>query len=354
MKNKKFSDYGEKRIISEIIKPLFKYDKDFGLGDDAAIINFGNFSILATTDKIPEDLIAFKLGLMTPEEHGRYLIAVNVSDIAAMGGNPIGILLNLSFPKYSDIEYFKYFLEGIKKASMEFSVPIVGGDTKWGSVPSLTATCIGISKKGRELRRSTAKVGDILCVSGEIGLFSTALIYFTFAKPKGLILSDKEESILKRKLVYPIPQIELGKLLAKSQACTSCMDITDGVGQSINELSESSNVSYEIDESKIPCNKITYKLAKKIGCDWIDIALGVGLDLELLFTINAQHVNRIDKLKSIIPIGTVVKRNKSILVREKSTVDLNTYGGWEHFVDLMPIEIVLNKAKLSKNDKKPK
>jgi thiamine-monophosphate kinase len=347
MKNKKISDYGEKRIISEIIKPLFNYGNDFGLGDDAAILNFGNFSILATTDKIPEDLIALKLGLMTPEEHGRYLIAVNVSDIAAMGGNPIGILLNLSFPKYFDIEYFKCFLKGIKNASMEFSVPIVGGDTKWGSAPSLTATCIGISKKGRELRRSTAKVGDILCVSGEIGLFSTALIYFTFAKPKGIMLDAEEENILKRKLVYPMPRIKLGKLLAKSKICTSCMDITDGVGQTIKELSESSNVSYEIDERKIPCNKITYKLAKKIGCSWVDIALGVGLDLELLFTIDAEYVN---KLKPIVPIGTVVKRNKSILLMEKSSVDLDTYGGWEHFMDLTPIEIVLNKAGLSKNN----
>lgn len=337
------SDFGEKKLISDFILPLFKSKVNFGLGDDAAMIKIGKNILLATTDKIPEDLIAIQLDLMSPEEHGRYLIAVNISDIAAMGGVPLAILLNLSFPKDFSFDYFIRFLNGIKNASAEFSTPIVGGDTKWGTVPCLTATCLGLSTEKRVLRRNGAKIGEVLCVSGEIGLFSTALIYFCYAKPKGVLLNKNEEEQLRKKLTWPLPKVKLGKYLGNSGYCTSCMDITDGFGQSIKELSESSNVSFQIFENQIPCNKLTYKLAKMLKCDWIDIAFGVGLDLELLFTLNEQHIL---KSKDIICIGKVIPHNENQLKRKNSIINLDSFGGWEHFLNLNAIDVVLKRAKL--------
>jgi len=334
----KAKNYGEKRLIRDVIFPIIKNDIDVGLGDDSSIIRISDFDIIASTDKIPEDLMALRLGLMTPFEHGRYLSEVNISDIAAMGGVPKALLLNLTMPDDFSIEYLESFLKGVKSSCKKWDVIIAGGDTKWGSTVCFSATCIGVLDKGKAIRRNGAKIGDYLFVSGIFGLFSTALLYFLAAKPSGFKLKYKEEIFLKNKLVLPEAKVDVGIDLNKSMCCSSCMDITDGFSQSLYELSDSSNVSFEIKECLFNYHELTYKLADYFKCTPNDIAFGVGLDLELLFTIKPEGINKISK-HHILLGQAIEKESNMLLMRDGSSVVIEPKG-WEHFTGKTPVELV--------------
>ena len=135
------SDWGEKRIIREIIGPICNSPAiEIEVGDDAAVLNFpAGQQIVISCDKIPEDLLALQLGLMDPFSHGRYLATVNLSDIAAMGGQPLGLLCTLAIPDTFELEYLRAFVEGFAAGGAEWSTPVVGGDTGWAS-----SVCFGI------------------------------------------------------------------------------------------------------------------------------------------------------------------------------------------------------------------
>lgn len=328
------ADLGEKRIISEIIKPMCNTDRVLiGVGDDSAMLNIPKgYNLLISTDKIPEDLLSLQLGLMDPYHHGRYLAVVNISDIAAMGGKPVGLLPVFALPNDFKINYFKKFYRGFVDGGNEWKTPIIGGDTGWGTAPCFSATCIGIVKKGRVLRRDGAKINDSIFVTGYVGLFSTALIYFIIAKPNGLKLPKDEENYLKNKLIMPMANVSKGLRLANSCICTSCMDITDGVARTIYELSSISNVKYKIIEELLPIHHTTLKIASFLNIEPRKIIFGIGLDLELLGTISIKKNALPATLrKDIVIIGKVYNGNQNILITKNNNEIPIPVFGWQHF-----------------------
>jgi thiamine-monophosphate kinase len=209
------ADLGEKRIIREIIRPACQNQAvDVGVGDDAAIIAFPpNRRLVISTDKIPEDLLAIQLGIMDAFHHGRYLATVNISDIAAMGAEPLGLLCTLALPNTFEVGYLKEFINGFVAGGAEWNVPVVGGDTGWGSSVCVSATAFGCIESGNALLRSGAQVGDRIFVSDDIGGFGAALAYFVVAKSRGLQLSQDEEHWLRDKLIRPIARVDVGRAL---------------------------------------------------------------------------------------------------------------------------------------------
>ena len=206
---------GEKGIIRDLIRPLFAVDSlEVGLGDDAAVLKVAdNLSIVLTIDKIPPQLVAQTLGVMTDRDVGRYLVVANLSDLAAMGACPIALLLSICLPIDFTKERLKAFLEGFAEASREFSVPVAGGDTAGGAATAFVAAAVGRIEPGTALRRSTAQVGDVIFATGRPGSFGTALAYFLVAKPRGEYLPPEDEAFLVEKLCHPTPRLEQGKLL---------------------------------------------------------------------------------------------------------------------------------------------
>ncbi len=329
------SDLGEKRLIREIIAPICGVPTaGLGIGDDAAMVDLPEgTSLLISTDKIPEDLLALQLGLMSPFEHGRYLAQVNISDVAAMGGRPLGLLANFALPNDFSLEYLKQFFQGFVSGGAEWDIPVIGGDIGWGSAPCFTATVFGCVEKHKVLTRSGASVGDGVFVSGPIGGFGTALAYFAVAKKQGFHLSEDYEKYLLEKLVHPTAKVEAARLLAETSICTSCMDVTDGFRQTVAELTEASGVGFTIDEDRLPVHPVTLEVAKFLNIKPTEIVFGIGLDLELAGTLSCKANSLPANLAGkVIVIGTVNDDGQNVLrVKSGETVPLPGVG-WQHFI----------------------
>ena len=321
-------DVGEKRLLREYVWPyLKKYGDDYLIGDDAAIFDIEDGKqIVVSTDKIPEDLLSKQFDLISPWQHGRYLAQVNISDIAAMGGRPLALLATLGLPANWLVSEFAEFIRGIADGAAESGARLIGGDLGWAPSASLSATAIGEIPRNSALVRSGAKIGDKVFLSGEVGSFSAALIYFGFDKGINCVLDDDEKEHLLRRLIMPTARVDIGLKLSEIDNCSSCMDITDGLKQSIVELSELSHVDVRIFADALPIHKATRKVACALGIDLWEMIFGIGLDLELIGTISGAIPNDLDG--DLTYIGDV-HDGTNCLVIENDVIALPGIG-WQH------------------------
>lgn len=319
-------DVGEKWIVENLIVPIAGSPRaGLGVGDDAAELPLSDSkSVLVSSDKIPEDLLALQFGLMSAYEHGRYLAMVNISDIAAMGGVPLGLLATLALPNEFELAYLEDFLRGFAAACEEHECYLIGGDTGWASVPVLSATAVGWIETGTSLTRAGARPGDRVCVTGELGGFGAALRYFA-ADPKFRTLDTDDELELRKHLTLPSAQVQLGRMLHQTGSCTSCQDITDGLGQTLTELSRASRVRMNIEADRIPIRSVATRVAHALGLDPIDIAFGIGLELQLAVTLSPD-AGLIDHLTEI---GEVTDGSGLILTESGEVRPVPE--GWQHF-----------------------
>jgi len=329
---KKIAELGEKKIIEEILGPLLGEV----IGDDCAIIDLGEKYLVVTIDKIPEKPIALELGLMNYYDIGYYLAVANLSDVASMGAQPLVLIAALAFPSNFEIKNLEDLVKGINDACRDHNTSYIGGDIGESSVISLVGATFGIVDKNKILKRFGQKKGDILFTTGYIGLFSTALIYFLKAKPEGLKLSEKEEKILKDKLIRPKAKFEEAYLLSNSYSCISCMDISDGFSMSIYELMKINKKGVLLYAQKLPIHEITYKVADYLNVDPLNIAFGPGADYELIGSIKKDSYEEVKKVfkqqnKKLYFIGEVIEEKKYIL-RNGGKIKEVPFKGWQYFV----------------------
>ncbi|MFE9579859.1 thiamine-phosphate kinase [Nocardia sp. NPDC006044] len=280
-------DWGEKRLVAELGRIIGQgADAIVGIGDDAAVVDFPHpNALVVSTDRVPGDLLAWRLELISPYELGRYLVEVNVSDIIAMGATPHAFLLNLGFPAAYPVEDFFDLIRGAAERATELGAPIVGGDTKSAASPELVGVAIGYVKRSRMVTRRGAMPGDVLAVSGPVGGFGAAITYY-YRRDRDLKLDETTEVELRRCLTRPVARVDLAALLFDS--CTACIDITDGLAESIRELERAASCEFEIDLALIPLHPAVQMVADLLAIDPYEIALGIGLDLELLCTVRAD------------------------------------------------------------------
>ena len=241
-----------------------------GVGDDAALFSLEQgYQLVTTTDTLTEGV---HFSSSTPaEDTAHKSLAVNLSDIAAMGAKAKYFTLAISLPKI-DQSWLKEFSDSLKQLSERYEVSLIGGDTTRGSL-NITITMIGIVESSKALTRSGARPGDGVYVSGRIGDAG-----FCFWKlSNGLVSSNQE---LKR-LNCPIPRIELG--LALQNLASACIDISDGLEQDLSHILKASSVGAVIEVKKIPVSEALHVHVKDTN-DW-SIPLCGGDDYELCFTI---------------------------------------------------------------------
>lgn len=327
----KVKELGEKALIEQIIEPLLR-----DIGDDCAIIDVGNKYIVVTIDKIPEKPLAFEIGIMNYYDMGYYLAVANLSDVASMGAQPFGLIAATIVPDDFEVDNFRKMIEGIFNACRDHNTKFIGGDTGSASAISLVASAVGIVDKDKILMRAGARIGDLLFTTGFVGLFSTALAYYLEAKPKGLLLTSNEESLLKNKLIKPKAKFEEAYLL-NSSYCTSCMDISDGFTMSIYELIKANKIGFKLYEKNIPVHEITFKIADYLGVEPLKIALGAGADYELLGTVKSEKKKEIEDIfssneKNIYFLGKVVE-NQGFYIQRKDEINREIpKSGWQHFI----------------------
>lgn len=318
-------DLGERALIDRVREIAVRYSVTPIPRDDAAILAVdGGAKVVATTDRVPGDLLARRAGLMTAEELGRYVVEVNVSDLVAMGAAPLGFLLNIGLPNDFELGEFESLIDGVARRAAEVGAPLIGGDTKTAAGLQVVGVALGQIPPGCEaVRRDSARSGDELRVSGPLGGFGAALAYF-FRGDTSRELPSTVVSRLRERLVHPTARIDL--LAEVRQFCTACMDITDGLAESVLELERASGCAFQIDASLIPLDPLAREVAAFLDIDPIDIILGIGLDLELL------HCSRDAHMSGSTAIGVTITGavGGSTLRRDGAEVRLAESRGFEH------------------------
>jgi thiamine-monophosphate kinase len=288
-------DLGEDRIIKEIISPRFPAldSPAFGIGDDCAVIPSpgSEFSLTITTDPCPTPII----GQLDPQtdfyHYGRLSMLVNVSDLGAMGARPLGFTMSTVMPEKMLVSDYKRFLDGLYDASVEWSCPIIGGNIKDGSEFTATGTALGCVRKGHTMYRVGAKVGDYVCVIGEMGLFWSAILARLNNFPKEII----ENQLLQDTLYKPSCRIYEGIALAESLSATTCMDSSDGISGCLHEIASLNKVDILIKSNLLLSNPVVMNVSELAGIDVRKLLLSWG-NWELVCTVNPSQIDKVKEL----------------------------------------------------------
>lgn len=322
---KKISDMGERKAIDFISNILSKGNAAVGIGDDCAALDFGEDYLLISTDMISEETHIPKT--MTPWQIGWFIVAINLSDIAAKGGRPLGIVLSLGLPKDTTGLFLEELNEGADKCATTYNTSIIGGDTKENPNVTVSGTAFGTVKKDEFMPRKGAEPEDIVAITGTLG--NAGAGYYATQH------NIEDKKILKG-LLEPKPKLQEGIALAKERIVTSCMDISDGLSSSLYQLQELNNVGFEIDQEKIPLSPNLLRLSEEDrSIDVYDYGLHFGGDYELLLTIPQGEFEKAQKTvektdNSLTPVGRVTKDNKIYIVYE-GTKKILLNKGYEHF-----------------------
>ncbi|MCQ2607775.1 MAG: thiamine-phosphate kinase [Bacteroidales bacterium] len=314
------SKLGEFELIQQIRSSVIVPENIQGIGDDCAVIpQQEGYETLVSTDMLMEG-VHFLREDVNPYQLGWKSAAVNFSDIAAMGGEPIGSFLAFSLPKNLSDEWIARFMEGYQAISQQFSFPLLGGDT----TSSLDRICIcvtvlGKTKKGLSRKRNSAQVGDLVCVTGTLGDSAAGL---------DVILNKRErkedEHWLVNRHYHPTPRLFEGIELAKTEGVHAMMDISDGIGSDLRHIIEESQVGINIQVETIPLSPQLRRYCTTNHLDAIQLATCGGEDYELVFTVSPEAEKQITVAHTII--GTVTAGNE--LNWEGSNKE---YLGFRHF-----------------------
>lgn len=321
-----------------------------GIGDDAAWIPRAPAGVLVSTDCLVEG-IHFRRG-EPARLLGRKSLAVNLSDIAAMGGRPSGFLLTLAVPPGLPPRFFDDFIDGLHEASRQHSTELLGGDcSASGSdlVVSITVFGTPAGKRARVLPRDGARPGDTLFVSGALGSSATGRLLLSRGwrlrlDPSGRDPSavapagarpgrDERTRALEAMLAHldPRPRVELGADLARLGAASAAIDVSDGLSIDLERLAASSRVGAVVMEAAVPIGDPARALAARLGTDPLALALAGGEDYQLLFTVPPSRRRLLTGLDAL-PIGRITRRTGGLrLVRPGGRERRLPKGGHDHF-----------------------
>ena len=309
-------------------------ESQYGIGDDAAVLEFGEQQTLVTTDLLMEG-VHFDL-VYTPLKHLGYKSAiVNFSDIYAMNGTPKQITVSLAVSKRFCIEDLEQFYEGLKLACQVHGVDIVGGDTT-SSVTGLaiSITCIGVAHKEKIVYRNGAKETDLICVSGDLGAAYMGLQLLE--REKAVFEGQQEaqpdfagkEYLLERQL-KPEARKDIIEALAKEGILpTSMIDISDGLSSELMHICSQSHTGCRIYEDRIPIDYQTAVMAEELNMNVTTCALNGGEDYELLFTVPLTSHDKVAAMKGVKVIGHITKPELGLglITRDGQEFELKAQG----------------------------
>lgn len=317
----KVREVTERALIARIAKLLPKPGNNIIVGagvDDCAVLDTGGGDyLLATTDMLhrktdfPMQMTGWQIGWMS--------VAVNLSDLASKGAKPLGVLMAMGIPPDAELGFIEEIARGMAECAEKFGTQIIGGDTDSHDELTMAGTALGLVKKEHLIRRSGAKEGDIVCVTGNLGTAGAALLALSKKTPVS-------EEILKA-LFEPVPRINEGMALAQSRTVTSMMDISDGLALSLHDMSKASSVGFKIYESKLPVLPGVRRLLK--GEELLEAAVFTGGDFELLFTVEPDKIEKARKACPLTVIGEVI--GEGIFIERADRLEELKARGYEHF-----------------------
>jgi thiamine-monophosphate kinase len=304
---------GEDRFVEKLRALLPRSERlRIGPGDDAAVLSSGGADLVLTTDLLVEG-VDF-LPDEDPETIGRRALAVNLSDIAAMGGRPEFFLLSIAFRAERGEKFPLAVARGALSRARPLGLDLVGGDLS-DAKETVVSVFLGGRVEGEPLTRSGAKPGDLLFLSGWPGRAAAGL---RLAQRRGNAgppdsaatpstgLSEKEERELLDAYRDPEPRVGLGRFLSGERIAHAAIDVSDGLGVDASRLARASNARVLLERDRIPVSPAVARLASALGHDALDWILAGGDDYELLFAVPPELASRLDP--PVPDLGTIVTR----------------------------------------------
>jgi len=272
------ADVGESALIERLARraglPPGR-DWPLAIGDDAAILRpRAGWDVVLSVDVVVED-VHFRFDREAPRTVGRRALIVNLSDLAAMGAEPVGCLLGLMAPRALPVAVFDGLIEGVVAESARYGCPLVGGNLSAAIRTSLTMTVVGRVERGRALRRGRVRAGDRLFVTGRLGAGALARLR-----------ADRTGARMRR---LPTPRLTAGRALAGLPEATGCVDLSDGLTTDLAHLLEGTGLGAEIDPAALPRPAGFEAACDRLGRDPLELICGGGEDYELLFAVRSPR-----------------------------------------------------------------
>jgi len=344
----KLSELGENAFLDELRSRFpARSDVPIGIGDDAAAVAVPDGEqVLLTVDVLVEGT-HFTTKTIPPRFLGRKAVAASASDIAAMGGLGLGVLLSLIVSPELEVETLWQIVEGAAERADELGMALVGGNLSASTGPMVVeVTVCGATLGARSLRRDGARAGDGIYLSGKIGASACGLKLLQ----QGAVLSPTGSLVVPPSLregpvalaedcirahMDPEPRLGLGKELNDRKIASACIDVSDGLVLDLTRLCRASGVSARIEERSLPIHPGVLAWGRTWDRDPTVLALAGGEDYELLFT--ARSEKKVEALRdasdvAITQIGELGPQKEPInLVRRDGTIEPLTAEGWDHF-----------------------
>jgi thiamine-monophosphate kinase len=328
----KLRQTGEFGLIELIKRKFPAKDKNLvlGIGDDAAVIKITpKRYLIFTTDALREG-VHFDLSYYSYQEVGWKAMAANLSDVAAMGGIPTFGLISLGLPKNKNTEDVLKIYKGMNDLAKRHGCKLCGGDIFLSSEIIISVALLGETEPEFLVKRSGAKPGDLICVTGDLGQSQAGLELLKGKK------SSKPGRL--RKHLKPVPRIKEARKLIQILDVTSMIDISDGFGSDLHHIAEESRVGALVFEKKIPVSRTLLKMAQVLKKKPLDLALSSGEEYELLLTIKKGQEEKLKDLKRKAPglkvtvLGEIKDKKEGLKILDsKGKLKKLKRSGYSHF-----------------------
>ena len=341
MEETEISTLGEFGLIEHLTEnmPLVNDSSEYGVGDDAAVLDYKGKKALVTTDLLLEG-IHFDLRYVALKHLGYKAAVVNFSDIYAMNGTPKQITVSLGISKRFTLEHIEALYAGIRIACEKYGVDLVGGDTS-ASVTGLviSITCIGEGEEDKIVYRNGARDTDLICVSGDLGAayMGLQLLERELNVSKGMGKDfqpafEGREYLLERQLKPEARKDVIAELAELGVKPTAMMDVSDGLSSELLHICKASKTGCRIYEDRIPIDYQTALMAEEFNMNLYTAALNGGEDYELLFTVPLVDHEKVASMKSAKIIGRITKPELGccLVSRDDNEIAL-TAQGWNAF-----------------------
>ncbi len=336
----RISDLGEFGLIDRIARflPPGSPDVILGIGDDVAVLRTGGHEYLLATCDIQIEGVHFLPEKITPYQLGRKIVAINVSDIAAMGGYPAWALASLALPPSKDVSFVDELYQGMYEQIEAADATIVGGNISKNDYGVLVDLFLmGKAEPRCLVYRNGARHGDLILVTGTLG---DSRAGFEAIRDPRIKVSEKAQKQAVERHLTPQPRLKEGQLLGRCGKVNAMVDVSDGLLADLEHISKASAVGAEIWAKDVPVGAACLEVASAAGVEGLDWALSGGEDYELLFTAPPDEVREIGMLllnetgTSCQIIGRITSAEDDIQVvfpdgsKSSSLVERK---GWDHF-----------------------
>jgi thiamine-monophosphate kinase len=344
MENKRteIANLGEFGLIDRIASGFSIEQKGtlMGIGDDAAVIAIPEGEVLLASCDMLAEGVHFDLAYTPLHLLGYKSVAVNLSDIAAMNGIPRQILISIGISNRFSVEAVDALYDGIRQACKDYQVDLAGGDTtssRAGLVLSITA--IGSQKPEKVVSRAGAKVGDLICVSGDLGAAYMGLQLLEREKKVFQVnpdmqpeLPEEQAYLIQRQLKAEARTDIVHELAEKGILPSSMIDISDGLASELLHICRQSHCGVHVFEDKLPIENLTRLAASDFGLSPLTCAMNGGEDYELLFTVAQSDYEKVSQMEDVSIIGVIREESqgKSLILKSGQVVDIQAQG-WTHF-----------------------